>query len=150
MQYALLEGVDWPQLSRMLLPPMLSAAALQKASESLAKRAAVDEVCRAFQVQDKEELQVCVAKLVWVHGAGAGVHDAACAPPAAQQQLLCVGRDHVLADLGICCRQPTPLLCSHPASDHLIMSFINRRTANASAPLSPFYPPTHLPTHPTR
>ena len=57
VQYALLD-VDWPQLSRMLLPPMLSAAALQKASESLAKRAAIDEVCRAFQVQDKEESQV--------------------------------------------------------------------------------------------
>jgi len=58
VQYALLEDVDWPQLSRMLLPPMLSAAAFRKMSESLAKRAAIDEVCRAFQVQDKEELQV--------------------------------------------------------------------------------------------
>lgn len=43
---------------RLLAAPMLSAAAFQKASESLAKRAAIDEVCRAFQVQDKEELQV--------------------------------------------------------------------------------------------
>lgn len=43
----------------MLLPPVvLSAAAFRQASESLAKRAAVDEVCRAFQVADKEELQV--------------------------------------------------------------------------------------------
>lgn len=57
-QSALLD-VDWSGLSRMLLPPVvLSAAAFRKASESLAKRAAVDEVCRAFQVADKEELQV--------------------------------------------------------------------------------------------
>lgn len=56
-QSALLD-IDWPGISRMLLPPVLSAAAFQKASDNLAKRAAIDEVCRAFQVQDKEELQV--------------------------------------------------------------------------------------------
>lgn len=53
-----LDAIDWSGLSRMLLPPMLSAAVLRKASNSLAKRAAIDEVCRAFRVQDKEELQV--------------------------------------------------------------------------------------------
>lgn len=51
---------DLAQLSRLVLPPMLSAAAYQKFTEYLARRAAVDECCRAFQVQDKEELQVCV------------------------------------------------------------------------------------------
>jgi hypothetical protein len=56
--------VDWSQLSRLLLAPMLSAAAIRKATDSLAKRAAVDEVCRAFQVQDKEELQVSSGLLV--------------------------------------------------------------------------------------
>jgi hypothetical protein len=53
-----LETVDWSGLSRMLLPPMLSAAVLRRASDYISKRAAIDEVCRAFQVQDKEELQV--------------------------------------------------------------------------------------------
>ena len=57
-----LETVDWSGLSRMLLPPMLSAAVLRRASDCISKRAAIDEVCRAFQVQDKEELQVSSAR----------------------------------------------------------------------------------------
>lgn len=63
--------VDWSQLSRLLLAPMLSAAAIRKATDSLSKRAAVDEVCRAFQVQDKEELQVSSGLLV---GCVGGLH----------------------------------------------------------------------------
>lgn len=52
------------QLSRVLLPPMLSGAAVYKGYRRslnfLARRAAEDEICRVFGVADREELQVRV------------------------------------------------------------------------------------------
>jgi hypothetical protein len=49
------------QLSRMVLPPMLSAAAYHSFTEHLARR----EVLRAFQLCDTDELQV---RVCWGRG----------------------------------------------------------------------------------